>query len=115
MSDFYDLTGAAKALELLRQRRHQVVCLQVLDRLEFDPEQLSMRGDVTIVDAESKSRSDVTVTDGMLQNFHVAHEQFCQALSTRCRSQGIPYFRIDARDDLPEVVLRVLRSGGVLR
>lgn len=115
VSDFYDLTGAAKALDMLRQRRHQVVCVQVLDRLEYDPAQLSMRGDVTLVDAESHSRSDMTVTDGVLQKFYAAHEQFCQALSTRCRSQGIPYFRIDVRDDLPDVVLRVLRSGGVLQ
>ncbi len=115
VSDFYDLAGAARALGMLRHRKHQVVCIQVLDRREFEPSQLPLRGDVALVDAESGARNDLTISEGALRRFRDAHEQFCRELSTRCRAQGIPYFRVDVRDDLPDVILRILRGGGVLR
>jgi len=115
VSDFYDIDGAATALGMLRHRKHQVVCIQVLDRREFEPSRLALRGDVTLIDAESGARKMLTISEGLLRRFNAAHEQFCQGLSLRCRSQGIPYFRVDIGDDLPELILRILRSGGVLR
>lgn len=115
LSDFYDLEGAFEGLNLLRFRKHEPVALQVLDRIEANPADTGLRGDVTLVDVEGSSRSEVTLSPRVLSAYAEAHERFCEHLHGKCRSRGIPYLRAYTDDDFEELVLRVFRKGGILR
>lgn len=115
ISDFYDLEGAFEGLNLLRFRKHEPVCIQVIHPREADPGHTGLRGDVSLVDVEGERRRDVTLSPSVLKAYAQAHEAFCQQLEQQCRSRGIPYFRALTNDDLEELVLRIFRLGGVLR
>jgi uncharacterized protein (DUF58 family) len=115
LSDFYDLEGAFEGLNMLRFRKHEPVCLQVVDPGEADPRATGLRGDVSLVDCEGTLARDVTLSPRVLQAYAEAHERFCQHLEARCRSRGIPYFRATTDVEFDDLVLRVFRLGGVLR
>ncbi len=115
LSDFYDLEGAFDGLNLLRFRKHEVVCVQVLDPIEADPTRTAVRGDVTLVDVEGSRARDLTLSPEVLSRYAEAHERFCRHLENKCRARGIPYFRAYVDEDFQELLLRVFREGGVLR
>ncbi len=113
VSDFYDM-HAFEGLNLLRFRRHDPVAIQVIDPIEADPRGTGLRGDVAVLDCEGQSRRDVTLSPRTLAAFAAAHERFCQALETNCRSRGIHYVRANIDVPFDDLVLRMFRSGGVL-
>ena len=115
ISDFYDFDGAFDGLNMLRFRKHEPVCIQVVDPAEADPSDSGLRGDVTLVDVEGGLQRDVTLTPSVLRAYAHAHERFCQALETKCRSRGIPCFRATLDVPFDDLVLRIFRLGGVLR
>jgi len=115
LSDFYDLHGAFEGLNMLRFRKHEPVCIQIVDPVEADPRGTTVRGDVTLVDVEGAARRDLTLSPDVLRRYAAAHEQFCTELESKCRSRGIPYFRASIDTPFDDLVLRVFRQGGVLR
>jgi uncharacterized protein (DUF58 family) len=115
LSDFYDLEGAFDGLNLLRFRKHEVVAIQVLDPIEANPVDTGLRGDVTLVDVEGDSSSDVTLSAALLQAYADAHERFCATLEHKCRARGMPFFRASIDEPFDDLVLRIFRLGGVLR
>ncbi len=115
LSDFYDMDGAFDGLNLLRFRKHEPVAIQILDPAEVHPERSALRGDVSLVDCEGGDPRDVTLSPATLKAYAAAHEQFCAALHSSCRSRGIPYFRAEIDVPFDELVLRMFRLGGLLR
>lgn len=115
VSDFYDLNGASEALAMLRHRRHQVTCVQILDAREYDSASLTARGDLSLDDVETRARTEVTISTETLLAYQRAHTRFCEALARDCRQRGIAYVRADARTPLRALILEVLRRGGLLR
>lgn len=115
LSDFYDIEGAFDGLNMLRFRKHEPICIQVIDPTEADPGNTGVRGDVKLVDCEGTASRDVTLSPSVLKAYAEAHERFCQHLEQKCRSRGIPYFRATTDVEFDELVLRIFRLGGVLR
>jgi uncharacterized protein (DUF58 family) len=113
ISDFYDMQ-AFEGLNLLRFRRHDPVAIQILDPVEADPRGTGLRGDVMVVDCEGGGTREVTVTAKTLDAFAAAHERFCGALETSCRSRGIHYVRANIDIPFDDLVLRMFRMGGIL-
>lgn len=115
LSDFYDMDGAFDGLNLLRFRKHEPVAIQILDPREARPDPAGVRGDVRLVDCEGGEARDVTLSPATLRAYAEAHERFCAALHASCRSRGIPYFRAETDVPFDELVLRMFRTGGLLR
>jgi uncharacterized protein (DUF58 family) len=115
LSDFYDIEGAFDGMNMLRFRKHEPVCVQIVDPVEADPGALDIRGDVQLIDVEGSSRRDLTLSPEVLRRYAEAHERFCKALENKCRARGIPYFRANVTVPFDELMLRVFRFGGVLR
>ncbi len=115
VSDFYDAKGAFDAVNLLRFRKHEPVAVQVLVPDEASPRPGRIHGDVTLIDAEGHTRTDVTLDDGAVRRFAEAHERFCRALERNCRTRGIAYFRAPVTIPFDDLVLRMFRAGGLLR
>ena len=111
VSDFFDQDGFERALKILRSARHSVYVLHVVDRAEAEP---SLRGDVRLVDRERGSELEVTVTDGLLERYRAAFEDLRARVERSCRAQEIGY--CVARTEVPfdELVLTVLRRGGLV-
>lgn len=111
ISDFFDMDGYAQALKYLRYQRHDVYVIHVVDRAEEKPD---LRGDLRLVDSETGAAKTINVTDGLLARYEQAFERLAQSVESFCIRNEMGYVR--ARTDVPfdDLVMRILRRGGVI-
>lgn len=112
ISDFYDPAGYREALDLLRWARFELVVIQISAPEEAHP---TLRGEVTIADAETGEERDVTISPAMLAAYERRHAGLLRELEGFCRERGLPCFTVTSDQPFDSVVLRVFRAGGLLR
>ncbi len=111
LSDFYAQDGWEGGLNLLRYHRFEPVVIQVTDLRELEP---NLRGDILLIDAETKVQKEITLTPRLLQKYREAHAAFCGELEAYCKSHQVPYYQAPVQRPFDEVVMTMLREGGFL-
>jgi len=111
ISDFLD-PGWEAGLKALLHRRFQVTALHVLDRSELQPEFV---GDLKLVDSETGEEREITVSAGLLREYRQTAERFCAGVQETCRRYGADYLLAVTDQPFEDLVLRWLRSAGLLR
>jgi uncharacterized protein (DUF58 family) len=112
ISDFYDPLGFEQGLHRLRHGRFEPVVVQITAPDEAAP---TLRGELTIVDAETGEERPVTVTPTLAAGYRQRYEARLRALARFCRERAVPCFQVTSDQPLEDLVLRVLRSGGLLK
>ncbi|HET6284893.1 MAG TPA: DUF58 domain-containing protein [Polyangia bacterium] len=112
LSDFYDPAGYREALDLLRYNRFEIIAIQISAREELRP---SLRGDVTVCDVETGEERELTIAPATLEAYVQRHAALLRGLEAFCRERAIPCFCVASDDAFDDVVLRIFRTGGVLR
>jgi hypothetical protein len=77
--------------------------------------QRAILGDISVYDCETGEEREVTVTERMLDQIAEAHREYDSAIQRFCTRSHVPYFAAPPDVPFDELVLRVLRRGGVLR
>jgi uncharacterized protein (DUF58 family) len=111
LSDFFDPTWEAGVRALL-SRRFQVVLLQILDPKEVEPDLL---GDLRLVDAETGEAREISITPGLLARYKARLDEFCLSLETLANRHGMDYVRTTTDAPFEDLLLKTLRSAGLLR
>src|SRR3954453_8906433 len=75
VSDLFDPAGYQRGLDVLRHHRYEPHVIQVYDRREADP---SIKGDVEILDVESRDVEKVTVTERNLRQYRRIFDAFLE-------------------------------------
>lgn len=111
ISDLYDREGVIPSLRYLKSRRHELYVIHVVDQQELDP---PLRGDLRLVDSENESYRDITVTDALRTRYKTAFEAHARMVESYCRSAEVGYVR--ALTDVPfqDLVLKILKRGGLV-
>ena len=111
ISDLYDIDGYQQALKYLRHPKHDIYVIHVVAPEEEAP---SLRGDLRLLDCESASFKEINVTDALLARYRDAFEALAGSVESFCVKNEIGYAR--ARTPVPydELVLHVLRRGGLV-
>jgi uncharacterized protein (DUF58 family) len=112
LSDFFDPKGYAEGLNFLRYHRFEPMVIQVVDPVDFSPE---LRGDLSLVDCETGTEREVTITAKLLEAYLAEHERYCAELLEFCTRSQIPYFRADTAVPFDELVLKIFRAGGFVK
>lgn len=112
LSDFYDVDGIEAGLKYLRYPKNDIFAIHVADRIEAEP---NLRGDLRLVDSESGSAREINVTDGLLARYRQAFTQLGERVESFCRRREIGYARAWTSVPFDELVLMILRRGGVIR
>jgi len=112
ISDFYDGAGARAALEVIRRHRLTAVAIQVSAPDELAP---TLRGDLTLRDVETGEARELTVSPKVLAACVRRHAALLRGLESYCRSQAIPCFAVSSAEPFDALVLRMFRTGGLLR
>ena len=112
ISDLYDPDGFEGGINTLRYGRFETGVIQVFDRAEVQPK---LHGDLSLIDCETGQARDVTITNRILEKYALVHEQYRQEIEQFCRDKQVAHFPADTNVPFDELVLRVLRRGGLLR
>lgn len=112
LTDLLDPGGYADGLRALLRRRFEVFVLHVVSEEELHP---SLRGDLTLLDAEGGTSREVTLDRAALERYQQRlHEHFA-AVERFCASHRIDYLRTSTAVPFQDLILRHLRRGGFLR
>ena len=111
VSDLFDPAGYQRGLDVLRHHRYEPHVVQVFDRREADP---SIKGDVELLDVESRDVEKVTVTERNLRQYRKIFDAFLESVGRYCTTYGIGGTR--ATTDIPfdDLILRMMREAGAL-
>lgn len=112
ISDLYDYSGVAAAVNALRFRKFDPYLIHVVSPEEADP---SLLGDLRLLDGETDRSRDVTVTEPMLRRYRARFEAYCAGVEAFCSGRGVGYTR--CRTDVPfrDAVVAMLRRGRLLQ
>lgn len=111
ISDLYDPLGVDGALDVLRHGGFELSVLHIVDAREAS---LDLSGDVRIVDTETGSGLDVTITPRLLARYAQLYAARHEHLRSLCRDKQVLYERLDVSTPFDDAVLHLLRRGGVL-
>jgi len=111
ISDFYDLDGFQPALKFLRYPNHDIHVIHVVDQEEREPD---LRGDLRLLDSETAAFREINVTDGLLAKYRKAFEELAAGVERFCVKNEIGYVRAPTEVPFDELVLRILRRGGLV-
>lgn len=112
VSDFFDPAGCEEALRLLRFHQFETHLIQILDPSELRPQ---LPGDLRLLDAETHQSLDVTVEESLLARYRIVFEMFVTQLENFCTQQQIGYVQASTEVAFEDLVLRVLRTGAMIR
>ena len=111
-SDFLDPVGFEGALKRVQQIGGDAFAVHILSPDELDP---TVSGDLRLVDSETMSHAEISVTPSLLKRYKKNVQGFCESIRRFCLARGIGYNLV--RSDVPfeRFVLEALRGGGLLR
>jgi len=111
LSDFFDPTHV-QGIKALLSRRFQVVLLHVLDEEEVHP---TLTGDLRLVDSETGEAREVSISPHLLAQYDAQFQSFCGGLQTLANRYNMDYVRASTAVPFEDVILKFLRSGGLLK
>ncbi len=111
LSDLYDPEGFERGINALRYMKFEPMVIHLVDPREADPGQ---RGDLLLVDVETGSSREVTLTPDLVRRYREAHRQWCVEIESFCKSRQIPYVPADVTGEFDDQVLTLFRRLGVV-
>ncbi|HVY07985.1 MAG TPA: DUF58 domain-containing protein [Burkholderiales bacterium] len=112
ISDFLDREGFERSAQVLREFRHDVFCVQVVDPQEHSPQ---LSDEAVLVDAEDGATVGALVTPELLRAYREAFDGHCRHIEGACRAQGWGYLQASTTAALEDLMLKSLRMEGLLR
>ena len=109
-SDFYSLDGW-DGMKLLAAAGNEVHCLQVLTDEEIEP---SIRGDLKLIDSETRAESEVSITPSVLKRYQKRLQQMQETLKQTAFHSFASFHPIRTSTPLGVLLLQNLRRTGML-
>ena len=100
-----------RALSRLPARGADLAVIQVLGAGELDP---AVAGDVDLVDIETGKRLPMSLTDAAIGRYEKRRDAWLERIAAKVAGLNAGYSLVSADDDLRQVLLGSLRSGGVV-
>lgn len=111
VGDFWD-DHIDEALDLLKDRAHEIVAIQVVAPEELDPATLGS-GTLVMVDDETGEEIEVAIDEDVLESYRDELAAFGAQLRRRLVSRGGRFFQLSTAADIGRFVLHELRAAGV--
>ena len=111
LSDLYDPHGFERGINVLRYNKFEPFVLHIVDHDDARPKVV---GDVRLFDCETGETREVTVTPKVLSHYRSAYLEYVADIKKFCTERQVSYVPADVRVPFDELVLRVLRRGGLV-
>ena len=112
ISDFLDEGGFEAPLKRLCATRSDIYVIQVLAPEEITPQ---LSGDLKLIDSESESATEISVSRGLMKRYFQNRDAFIEQVRTYCLGHGMSHFLVSSQTPVENVLLDVLRRGGLIR
>ncbi len=112
ISDFLDMDGYESALKQLLARKFDLTLIQILARIEIEPQLL---GEWRLEDSETGDAKEITIDEGTHAQYKQRVDSFCNRLRQFCVNRGANYVRITNEEAIDRIVLRDLQEIGFVR
>ncbi len=110
ISDFFD-ESYKQGISSLLSRKFDVVILHILDQNEVAP---SFTGDLMMIDSETGSKREITITQSLLRRYRDRFNKFCADIEEFSMRYGCNYLRITNDMLFDELILKYLIQRGLL-
>lgn len=111
-SDFMDPEGFEEPLRRLTQSRCDVYALHVLSPDEIDP---TVTGDLKLLDSETNEYTEISVSPSLIKRYKKNLSGFCESIRQFCMARNVGYVMAASDTPFEEMVLDMLRRGGMVR
>ena len=108
LSDFFDPAGLDAVCEALGRVRHRLLLGRLVRPSDREP---TLGGDLRLVDCESGSSADVSITAAVLERYRAAHARFEEQLTTFARARGAGLLELDVEGDVIAQLERLFANG----
>jgi uncharacterized protein (DUF58 family) len=105
LSDFFDAGPVAEELSRLRAQGHALTLVQVLSRMELEPD---FEGDLGLVDAETQAEVEVTMDPGAIEAYLARLAGLIEELRAAARRLGGRYVRVLTDEPLEAPMRRIV-------
>jgi len=112
LSDLFDPLGFEAGINALRFSKFEPVVLHLSDQRDQGQ---NLDGDLQIMDVESGTSREVSMTASLKERLVQATKARSTQVARFCGSKGVPYFEVGSEVPFEDVVLAVLRKGGLVR
>ncbi len=112
LSDLFDPEGFEAGINVLRFNKFDPVVIQLVDDRDHDGK---LSGDLRLVDVETGEGREVSMNPKVQRKLLEETTRRQLAIERFCASRGVPHFPVNVNTPFDEVVLSVLRAGGLLR
>lgn len=110
VSDFLD-SDHIEGMRILVGRHFEVVALHILDEEELRP---TLTGDLKLIDSETGTEREITVTQGLLRAYQRSLKEFCDTIDAACNRYGVHLIRTSTADPFEDLILKYLRKRGMV-
>jgi uncharacterized protein (DUF58 family) len=114
LSDLYDPAGFENGINVLRYNKFEPYVLHLVEPPAAFAGQEGIVGDINVYDCETGEEREVTVTEQVLRSVQKAHREYDAAIQRFCTRSHVPYYPAPADAPFDELVLGMLRRGGLL-
>jgi uncharacterized protein (DUF58 family) len=112
ISDLFDPAGFEPGLDLLRHHRFELHVVQVHEPGEATPR---LRGDLELVNVETETRRQVTITEQVLRRYRQLFAEYQESLRRYCHRYSVGCTQTSTELPFEELVLRMMRLAGAVR
>ena len=112
LSDLLDPAGYEEALKAIAASGMDLYVIHMLAEEEVDPD---LAGDYKLVDVETAEPVEVTASAPMRRSYRRVLEGFCATAKAFCARRAVGYTFTTTAVPFDELVLRYLRSAGLVR
>jgi uncharacterized protein (DUF58 family) len=116
LSDFLFPEGYEKGLSMVAGRGFDLFALQLLAPQIVDPaREGGVAGDLLLVDSETATETEVTVTPELLRSYRDRLDRLCGSLRAYCARRDITHMVVETSTPVETLMLEYLRRRGLLR
>jgi uncharacterized protein (DUF58 family) len=113
VSDLFSPTGYQRGIDALLGQRQDVLLVHLLAPEEMEPP-ADLIGEWRLLDTETSAPVEATITPGVLRAYRRLLRSFSGEAADFCRRRGVTYLQLRSDAHLQDVLVRTLRTAGVL-
>jgi uncharacterized protein (DUF58 family) len=111
-SDFLFDNGYKEGLRFMQAAQQEIVLVHILAEEERHP---PLQGDIRLVDSETQSETEVTVSPPVLEKYTQSVRQYGDDIASFAFSRGMLYVDVRPEQSVENTIHHVFQTAGILR